>query len=80
MTIQKAIEILEKRDNWRRTDLPHKYNPKEFDEAIEVAINIMIKYSKLISLKSQINKTLQNTKDIDSEFVDIVNKNFWELI
>lgn len=25
-------------------------------------------------------KVLQNTKDIDSEFVDIVNKNFWELI
>ena len=25
-------------------------------------------------------KVLQNTKDIDSEFVDIVNDNFWELI
>ena len=80
MTITKAIEILEKRDDWRRPDLPHKYNPKEFDEAIEVAINIMVKYLKLINLKNQIDKTLQNTKDIDSEFVDIVNKDFWELI
>lgn len=25
-------------------------------------------------------KIMQNTKDIDSEFVDIVNNNFWELI
>ena len=25
-------------------------------------------------------RVLQNTKDIDSEFVDIVNDNFWELI
>jgi hypothetical protein len=80
MTITKAIEILEKGDDWRRPDLLHKYNPKEFDEAIEVAINIMIKYLKLINLKNRIDKTLQNTKDIDSEFVDIVNKNFWELI
>lgn len=26
------------------------------------------------------NKVLQNTKNIDSEFVKIVNDNFWELI
>ena len=26
------------------------------------------------------NKLIQNTTDIDGEFVDIVNKHFWELI
>jgi uncharacterized protein YdgA (DUF945 family) len=40
------------------------------DESIE-KLQIIIDFS---------NKVIQNTKDIDSEFVDIVNKNFWELI
>ncbi len=40
------------------------------DESME-KLQTIIDFSK---------KVLQNTKDIDSEFVDIVNDNFWELI
>lgn len=40
------------------------------DESME-KLQMIIDFSK---------KVLQNTKDIDGEFVDIVNDNFWELI
>jgi hypothetical protein len=53
MTIKDAIVIFEMRDDWRRTDLVHKYDPKLFDEAIKVAIDIMEKYLELI-------KTVEN--------------------
>jgi hypothetical protein len=36
-----------------------------------VKIQTIVEFSK---------KVLGNTKDIDNEFVDIVNENFWELI
>jgi hypothetical protein len=40
------------------------------DESME-KLQTIIDFSK---------KVLQNTKDIDNEFVNIVNENFWELI
>lgn len=37
----------------------------------------LIKFETIIEFS---RKVLGNTKDIDIEFVDIVNKNFWDLI
>jgi hypothetical protein len=37
----------------------------------------LIKFQAIIEFSK---KVLINSKDIDSEFVDIVNENFWELI
>jgi hypothetical protein len=37
-------------------------------------------FSNAYYLKEKFNKFVENQKDIPSEFVDIVNKEFWSLI
>ena len=56
--------------DWKDYAFNHSVDYKLQDESME-KLQTIIDFSK---------KVLQNTKDIDSEFVDIVNENFWELI
>ena len=53
------------------------------DNAFNVSINYTIQddYSeKVQAILGFSKKILDNTTDLDSEFVDIVNENFWELV
>jgi hypothetical protein len=56
--------------DWNNLAFNQSVDYKLQDESMEKLQTIM-DFSK---------KVIQNTKDIDSEFVDIVNDNFWELI
>jgi uncharacterized protein YdgA (DUF945 family) len=55
--------------DWK--DIALRQSDYQFQDESIKKLQIIIDFSK---------KVIQNTKDIDSEFVDIVNKNFWELI
>jgi len=53
------------------------------DYAFNQSVDYQLQNESIEKLQTIIDfykKVLQNTKDIDSEFVDIVNVNFWELI
>lgn len=53
------------------------------DNAFNQPIDYQLHNEDVEKLQTIINfskKVLKNTKDIDSEFVNIVNDNFWELI
>lgn len=53
------------------------------DNAFNQSVDYQLQDENIEKLQTIIDfskKVLQNTKDIDSEFVDIVNENFWELI
>lgn len=53
------------------------------DNAFDQPLDYQLQNENVEKLQTIIDfskKVLQNTKDIDSEFVNIVNDNFWELI
>lgn len=50
-----------------------------FNQSVDYQLNNE-NMEKLQTLIDFSRKVLQSTKDIDSEFVDIVNENFWALI
>lgn len=53
------------------------------DNAFNQSIDYQLQNESIEKLQTIIDfskKVLQSTKDIDSEFVDIVNENFWDLI
>ncbi len=57
-------------NNWRELSL-NNY-PTSLSNNIELEkIDIIVSFSKNV---------IENSKDIDSEFVEIVNNNFWDLI
>ncbi len=69
-------------------NLNHQYNYQTSiadwkDTAFNQSIDYKIPDERMEKIQTILNfskKVLQNTKDIDSEFVEIVNENFWELI
>ncbi len=56
--------------DWKDNAFNPSFDYSFHDEDVE-KINTMISFTKNL---------LKNTKDIESEFVDIVNDNFWDLI
>ncbi len=59
----------ENSDSWKYQSI---YNAMSFDKGEEITEkeNIILEFS---------NDLISNSSDIDSEFVDIVNDNFWDL-
>lgn len=75
MTREKAKTILACRGNG--------YSEDEFNEAIEVAFNIIDEFSEAIEAASnrKFNKELlDNMKPLEPEIRALVNDNFWNLI
>lgn len=60
------IHIAEWRDNAFNKSHDYTFHDEDVDK-----INTMISFTKNL---------LENSRDIESEFVDIVNDNFWDLI
>jgi hypothetical protein len=66
----------------------HNYNHQNNiadwkDNAFNLSSDYQIQNESLVKIQTIVEfskKVLSNTKDIDSEYVDIVNENFWELI
>lgn len=62
----------------------HQFNVADWkDNAFNLTSEYQLQDENLIKIQTIVEfsrKVLGNTKDIDSEFVDIVNENFWELI
>lgn len=56
--------------DWKDNAFNSSFDYSFHDEDTE-KINTMVSFTE---------KLLKNSKDIDSEFVDIVNDNFWDLI
>lgn len=56
--------------DWKDNAFNHSTDYQLLDESL-INIQTIINFSK---------KVISNTKDIDNEFVDIVNDNFWDLI
>ena len=56
--------------NWKDNAFNQSYDYSFHNEDVE-NINTMISFTQNL---------LENSKDIDGEFVDIVNDNFWDLI
>jgi hypothetical protein len=59
-------DIADWKDNAFNSSIDYNFHNENVDK-----INTMISFTKNL---------LKNSKDIESEFVDIVNDNFWELI
>ncbi len=57
-------------ENWQANAFNHS-SDYIIDAGDSEKIRIIIDFSK---------KILRNSKDMDSEFIDIVNENFWDLI
>ncbi|NJO88533.1 MAG: hypothetical protein HC831_05885 [Chloroflexia bacterium] len=55
------------------------WKDKAFNQSFNYSFN-NVDIEKINSMLSFTKKLLENSKDIDSEFVDIVNDNFWDLI
>ncbi len=64
------LEHLDNIADWKNNAFNTSYNYSFHNENTE-KINTMILFTKNL---------LKNSKDIDNEFVDIVNDNFWDLI
>ncbi|MCK9450847.1 MAG: hypothetical protein M0Q90_04090 [Bacteroidales bacterium] len=66
VTFEYQVEIA----NWRDKAFNHSSDYSFHNEDVE-KINTLISFTQNL---------LENSKDIESEYVDIVNANFWDLI
>ncbi len=78
-----GIELFSMPQNQAKFKKSRDYIENWKDDAFNTPVdyhfyNDPIQKSKIIVSFAQ--KVLENSKDIDSEFIDIVNDNFWDLI
>ena len=61
--------------------LKSQYGPEETSELALKDAELVSEILKIINTKQELQDIIkENSKDIDSEFVDIVNDNFWDLV
>ncbi len=65
-TYEHHVNIADWKDNAFNPSIDYSFHNEDAEK-----INTMISFTKNL---------LENSKDIESEFVDIVNENFWDLI
>ena len=70
MTIKQAIKVLERANKWRRGGKGKQPDPKEFGEAIDVAI---------VMLENKAAGSRMDGKHIDIEYVREINKGLYEV-
>lgn len=87
-TISSSVLNLSYDSNSLIPKMNHAYNCQNYiadwkDNAFNLSLDYQIQDESLVKIQTIVEfskKVLSNTKDIDSEYVDIVNENFWELI